>query len=128
MAVSSLAFEPSSAPRFPATAEIKPDLLFWLSPNDLLPYSKFLRRQPRGEFWMLALKERLQSPDPNQFLANPSKETLGPKPFRFESLGEVIYYLRSQRLNPKKFKFFYAGDIELGASPSPGFEGDSSLF
>ncbi len=76
----------------------------------------------------LALKERLKSPDLNQFLANPSKETLGPKPFRFESLGEVIYYFRSQRLNPKKFKFFYAGDIELGASPSPGFEGDSSLF
>src|SRR6266702_2969935 len=71
MAVSSLAFEPSSAPRFPATAEIKPDLLFWLSPNDLLPYSKFLRRQPLGEFWMLALKERVsRSREPIQFLAS----------------------------------------------------------
>ena len=41
---------------------------------------------------MLALKERLLSKDVVQLLSDPIKQTLGPKGFRFESLGEVAHY------------------------------------
>ena len=56
--ISHLAFDLAPGRRFPATLQAQPGPIFWLSADYLLPYSKFLRRQPRSEFWMLALKER----------------------------------------------------------------------
>jgi hypothetical protein len=62
---------------------------------------------------MLALKKNLLGRDTDQFLSDPIKETLGAKAFRFESLGEVVHYLRQQQLNAQKFKLCYVFDITL---------------
>ncbi len=114
VAVSCLAFEsPQSKLHFPATPESRPELLFWLSPDHLLPYSKFLRRQPASHFWMLAHKERLCSRHPDQFLTDPMSETFSPKGFRFESIGELIYYLRLHQFNANKFSVCQVGDIHI---------------
>src|SRR6266849_174990 len=91
---SHLAFDPPPGRRFPATLQAQLGPIFWLPAEYLLPYSKFLRRQPRSEFWMLALKERVQCGRPDQFLGDPIKQTLSSNGFRFESFGELIFYLR----------------------------------
>jgi hypothetical protein len=112
--ISDWAFDPRDQQRrFPATLQSQPAPLLWLAPNHLLPYSRFLRRQPRSEFWMLALKENLLGRDADQFLSDPIKETSGAKAFRFESLGEVVHYMRRQQLNAHKFKLCYVFDIAL---------------
>ena len=112
--ISDWAFDPrDQLRRFPATLQSQPAPLLWLAPNPLLPYSKYLRRQPRSEFWMLALKEKLLGRDADQFVSDPIKLTLGAKAFRFESLGEVVHYLRQQQLNANKFKICYVCDIAL---------------
>jgi hypothetical protein len=112
--VSDLAFEPTDRHRhFPATLESQPTPLLRLAPDDLLPYSKYLRREPGSEFWMLALKERLLSKEADPFVSDPINQTLGPKGFRFESLGEVAHYLRHQQLNPHKFKTCYVFDLSF---------------
>ena len=99
--------------RFPATLPSQPAPVHWLAPEMLLPYSKFLRRQPSAEFWMLAVKERLLSQDADAFLSDPIKQRLGPKGFRFESLGEVVYFLRHHQLNAQKFKICHVCDVAL---------------
>jgi hypothetical protein len=37
------------------------------------------------------------------FLSDAIKQSPGPKPFRFESLGEVLYYVLEYQLDPQKF-------------------------
>ncbi len=111
--ISHLAFDPAPGRRFPATLQAQLGPIFWLSAEYLLPYSKFLRRQPRSEFWMLALKERVECGHPDQFLGDPIKQTLSSSGFRFESLGELIFYLRYQQLDGRKFKVCFVADIGL---------------
>jgi len=62
---------------------------------------------------MLAHKERLYSRHPDQFLTDPITETFSPKGFRFESIGELIYYLRLHQFNPNKFEVCQVGDIHI---------------
>jgi hypothetical protein len=62
---------------------------------------------------LAALKENLLGRDADQFLSDPIKDTLGSKAFRFESLGEVVHYLKRQQLNAHKFKLCYVCDIAL---------------
>ena len=95
--------------------------LYWVSPENLLPYSSFLRRQPTSEFWMLALKQTLLSEGRMEFLSDAKKQSPGPKPFRFESLGEVLYYVLEYRLDPQKFRICCVGDIAF-ARGSDGSE------
>ena len=111
--ISHLAFDPAPGRRFPATLQAQPGPIFWLSADYLLPYSKFLRRQPRSEFWMLALKERIHSGHPDQFLSDPMKQILGSTGFRFESIGELIFYLGYHQLDPHKFKVCFVADIGM---------------
>ncbi len=73
----------------------------------------FLRRQPRSEFWMLALKERVQCGHPDQFLGDPIKPSLSSSGFRFESLGELVFYLRFHQLDWRKFKVCFVADINM---------------
>ena len=40
-------------------------------------------------------------------------ETFSPKGFRFESIGELIYYLRLHQFNPNKFVVCQVGDIHI---------------
>jgi len=110
--VSHLAFEADAQQRvFPATLPKPPTDVYWVSPENLLPYSSFLRRQPTSEFWMLALKQTLLSEGRMEFLSDAKKQSPGPKPFRFESLGEVLYYMLEYRLDPQKFKICCVGGI-----------------
>ena len=108
---SHLAFDPPPGRRFPATLQAQLGPIFWLPAEYLLPHSKFLRRQPRSEFWMLALKERLQGGHPEPFLSDPIKQTLSSKAFRFESIGELIFYLSYHQLDPHKFNACFVADI-----------------
>jgi len=63
---------------------------------------------------MLALKQPLLSGEPVQFMSDPTKQTAGSTAFRFESLGEVVYYMKEYQLEPTKFKICFAGDPTLG--------------
>ena len=113
--ISHLAFEANAQPRlFPATLASAPSSLLWIAAGNLLPYSSFLRRQPSSDFWMLALKQPLLSGEPVQFMTDPTKQTAGSTAFRFESLGEVVYYMKEYQLEPTKFKICFAGDPTLG--------------
>lgn len=102
--VNHLAFDSESGPRFPVVPEVGPDLLFWAEPKYLLPYAKFLQRQPYDEFWSLIYKERLRCNDPLKFLSDPWRERAGADAFRFESIGELRHYLDYHSLNPAKFR------------------------
>jgi hypothetical protein len=96
--VSDLAFEGTGGPRFPATMKDNPDPLMWLTPQDLLPAKEFLHRQPFEEFWTLVLRPRRARRRRGRFLSDPWTQRFGTEPFRFESLGEVVYYVRNSRL------------------------------
>lgn len=110
--VSHFAFEADAQHRvFPATLPKPPTDVYWVSPANLLPYSSFLQRQPISEFRILALKQTLLSEGRLEFLSDAKKQSLGLKPFRFESLGEVLYYMLEYRLDPQKFKICCVGDI-----------------
>ncbi len=62
---------------------------------------------------MLALKRPLLSGGPAQFVSDPTKQNVGSTAFRFESLGEVIYYMKEYQLDPTKFKICSVGDPVL---------------
>lgn len=114
MQVSSLAFDPRSGLRFPATLETSPDLLFWLEPKYLLPYTEFLHRSPATNYWKLIFKRAVLNEDPAQFIRNPPlAQSLGPFPFRFESYGEVVHYLEVTELDPDKFQIAHVCDLQL---------------
>jgi hypothetical protein len=120
--VSDLAFETDAQQRvFPATLPKTPTEVYWVNPQNLLPYSSFLQRQPTSQFWMLALKQPLLSEGAMVFLSDAKHQSAGPKPFRFESLGEMLYYLLEYQLDPEKFKICCVGNIAF-AQGSDGSE------
>jgi hypothetical protein len=84
--------------RFPAIRESKPERVLYLSPKDLLPMSMFLARQPSSDFWFVVHRARWIGGQPDCFLSDPRKADAGPRPFRFESEGEALYYLREYRI------------------------------
>ncbi len=119
--VSDRAFEADAQQRvFPATLATTPTEIYWANPENLLPYSSFLRRQPTSKFWMLAWKQPLLSEGAMVFLSDAIKQSPGPKPFRFESLGEVLYYVLEYRLDPQKFKICCVGDIAFARGSDGG--------
>jgi hypothetical protein len=128
--VSHLAFEADAQQRFfPASLPKPPTGIYRVSPENLLPYSSFLRRQPTSEFWILVFKQTLVSEGRMEFLSDAKKQNSGPNPFRFESLGEVLYYMVEYRLDPQKFKLCCVGHInfapgsyatEVGDQTNPG--------
>lgn len=110
--ISHLAFEPGDQKRhFPATAQRQPCPVLWLCAEDLLPASKFLQHQPSSGFWMLGLKQALVGHDVDQFISDPIRQTLGPKGFRFESPGELFYYVKHYQLRPEKFMICYVSSL-----------------
>ena len=42
------------------------------------------------------------------------KQTAGSTAFRFESLGEIIYYMKEYQLESTKFKICFVADPVLG--------------
>ena len=83
--ISDQAFGRESGPRlFPATRS-DGDPLIWVAPQNLLPEACFLQRQPRSEFWMLALKPPAGVESALQFVRDPVQQMWGSPAFRFKS-------------------------------------------
>ena len=99
--VSHWAFEGTGASRFPATPQANPDRLLWLSPAGLLPEWEFLHRQPLYEFWLLLLRQGRRGRESVAYLSDPWNQVFGPTAFRFESLGELTYFLERSAFNTR---------------------------
>lgn len=111
--ISDLAFQPGNEQRlFPGAIDEQSSPLFWLSPVCLLPSRRFLRIQPRSEFWMLALKQPLRGRPADQFLADPVQQGWGPKGFRFESIGELIFYVKQYQLDSHTIELYHVRDLD----------------
>ena len=77
----------------------------WMEREELLPRQQYLRNQPIRRYWCLA-RVKLPSefePDEPIFLSDAATEQFGNYPFRFESLGEVVYYMKEHDLKPRDF-------------------------
>jgi len=109
--VSHFAFENNTTLRFPATSDSAPGMLLWLRPSDLLARRKFLLRQPHSEFWMLALKPHRRRPNTAMLLSDPLTQSFGAMGFRFESQGELVYYLRSRQLDQTEFQICHTLEL-----------------
>jgi len=69
----------------------------------LLCLHKFLKNQPRDNYW--CLRQRLaEGASPPLFLSNARSEHFGHVPFRFESLGELVYYLNERGMRSNQFE------------------------
>lgn len=66
---------------------------FWrLSPDKLLALSDLYLRQPEEDFWVVG---RLNfRPSQGMWLSDPVRLLFGPDPFRFESEGELRFFMR----------------------------------
>lgn len=69
----------------------------------LLPLGEFLQRQPIHDFWFLIHLRTFKDGKPNCYLSDPRRVRMGSMPFRFESEGELIYYLRHYELSSAAF-------------------------
>ena len=96
--------------KFPAILDRDSNYVLRLSRSEILPCSQFLTRQPFLEFWIVA-HIRSWHTKPNCFLSDPRRETMGPKPYRFESIGEVRYYLKQRNMNITKFLISKMGKL-----------------
>ena len=90
------------ADQFPVLRETKPDRVLYLPAKALLPMSLFLARQPSSDFWFVVHRARWIGGAPDCFLSDPRKADAGPRPFRFESEGELLYCLREYRIGVRK--------------------------
>jgi hypothetical protein len=74
-------------------------LPFTLVPRDkLLDMSRFLKQQPSKNFWGLRRLNVLSLNYNVEYLENATTESWGNLPFRFESLGELVYYCKLHSL------------------------------
>lgn len=70
----------------------------WVPRWLVLPLHQYLCRKPVGWFWVLAKSKRLLFGKPNPFLSKPDTRQYGEIPFRFESPGELTYYVKNNRI------------------------------
>ena len=78
----------------------------WIVPRAaLLPYHLFLKTQPVECFWAAVSLESLKSGRPLEYLSNVRSERLGPCPFHFESLGELLRYFQTRGLLTGLFRW-----------------------
>src|SRR5258708_700053 len=89
--------------RFPAVPENQPQVLLHFRADALLPLTSFLARQPSADFLILIDRERWLEGHGDCFMSDPRKLALGPRPFRFESDGELRYYLCEYNLSLSRF-------------------------
>lgn len=84
-------------------AKADPANLVWLRGQNLLARSQFLRRQPTRRFYFLADQKLFHSDNYYFFLEDVTDLKFGYRPFRFESFGEVVYFLRQRGLESDRF-------------------------
>jgi len=58
--------------------------------GNLLQKSRFLLNKPKYNFWVLRRYYK-----PAEYVSDAAAKTFGVDPFHFESLGEVVFYLKS---------------------------------
>jgi len=89
--------------RFPAVPEKRLPVLLHFQADALLPLTCFLTRQPSADFLILIDQARWLEGHPECFISDPRALALGRRPFRFESDGELRYYLCEYQLSLSKF-------------------------
>ena len=89
--------------RFPVISESQPDVCAQVTVEKLLPVTQFLVRQPLSRFWLLAHRKRLHSGHARCFISMPWRVMTGWPPFRFESEGELLYYMKLYSLSSREF-------------------------
>lgn len=94
----------------PATS---PDMVVRLPAGLLLPVSKFLERQPVLDFYAVIHRKRMTSRQPC-FIQAPRSITIGVTPYRFESEGECLYYLKTYELSSRAFLVAHVSALQPG--------------
>ena len=80
-----------------------PGSFFAIAGSNLLDCRYYLRNSMSSKFWCLAAKNRLLVDKPDKFLSDAREFTFGNIPFRFESEGELIYYLYEKELDTDEY-------------------------
>lgn len=86
--------------------EGRPWKLVWLPRSALLPLRQVFADQPKSKFWVMAKRRAFLSGDPSAFVSRPrlcAMERFGCVPWRFESLGELVYWANSRRLKLSQY-------------------------
>ena len=73
----------------------------WAAAEDVLRLTEYLKNQPTDAFWVLAVKASVGGP--LSYLADPRKGTNGQTPFRFESEGELLYYVKMNKRDTRQY-------------------------
>ena len=81
----------------------------------LLSMSRYLKCRATEDYWVLMLRRGLHD-DVNRlvYLQDAAMETFGPVPFRFDSYGELVYYMLEHELLSYRFElghFTYRADL-----------------
>lgn len=66
--------------------------LTWIESECILPISEFLKRKPNKNYYAIAYRHFIKSKLP-YFIENTKTLEYGISPFRFESIGEALYFL-----------------------------------
>jgi hypothetical protein len=69
----------------------------------LLPIREYLRRRPHGVYYLLGFKNRVGSKNSYKFLCDPNAPDKTGAPFRFESEGEIRFYMKVNDFNFNRF-------------------------
>lgn len=81
---------------FPAASVERPELVIPVPRKIMLDRRRFLKRQPVRKYWTITRPDWTK-PEA-LFLQDPKTITFGPCPHRFESFGEVVYYMNRYKL------------------------------
>lgn len=67
------------------------DRTAWVQTDEVLLMTDLYQRQPEDRFLTLS---RISKEGILEWLQSPHEVTFGPRPFRFESMGEIVFFLR----------------------------------
>lgn len=109
----SLTFSASAIGSFLFVVKDRPDFIFRSPAQNVLPFYKYLKRQPSDKFWTLVSRDRVATQDANHSLSEPMRQEFGPFPFHFESIGELQYYVEQQKLRRADFLVSYTSALKL---------------
>lgn len=93
----------------------RPLELFRVAKRYLLPVSHYLRNQPCSNYWALI---KNNDDDEFEYLQNPKTMAYGRRPFHFESLGEIVYFLISKSLISSHFTIARFASMPRLVSPN----------
>ena len=76
--------------------------------SNLLPLGEVFQRRPIHDFWSLTHLKSFAAGKTDCFLSDPRRIRFGPLPFRFESEGELVYFMRHYDLQFPAFLISHA--------------------